>query len=498
MSILKKYLKDIEIDNINTGLVAYLANLEKVQEVSKEAANGIVKELINQRENLKLIASENFSSLSVQSTMGNLLTDKYAEGFPYHRFYAGCENVDYIEDLAAKEACDIFGAEYAYVQPHSGADANLVAYWGILRSKIQVPELEKLGQKNPLKLSKEDWNDLRFKLGNQKLLGLGLYSGGHLTHGYRLNVSSQIFDAYEYNVDPQSGLLDYDNIEKIAKDIRPLILLAGYSAYTRKIDFEKLRRIADDINAVLMVDMAHFAGLVAGGVFEDNYNPVKYADVVTSTTHKTLRGPRGGIVLCKNKYAESMAKGCPMVLGGPLPHVMAAKLVAFKEANTKEYREYTRKVVENSHYLASELLNNDISVLTKGTDNHIVLVDVYNLGITGRQGESSLRECSMTLNRNTVPSDKNGPWYTSGLRFGTSSVTTLGMGKDEMKEIAQIISLVLKNTRPTATKESKISKSKYTIADDIRDEAKRRVARLLSKFILYPELKIEYLKNFLL
>ncbi|MFW5960688.1 MAG: glycine hydroxymethyltransferase, partial [Chitinivibrionales bacterium] len=296
MEAITEYIRNNSEKEINPSMLAYVASLTEVSKASPTTAASIVKELSDQRSHLKMIASENYCSLTTQLTMGNLLTDKYAEGIPMHRFYAGCDNIDSIEAEACKEACDLFGAEHAYVQPHSGADANLIAYWAILSARVQAPALEKLGVKNPSKLSNEDWNEIRKMNGNQKLLGMDYYSGGHLTHGYRHNVSAQMFEAFNYGVDPETGLIDYDKLEKQAKEIKPLILLAGYSAYPRKVDFKRMKEIAESVGAVFMVDMAHFAGLVAGKAFSDDYDPVKHADIVTTTTHKTLRGPRGGMI----------------------------------------------------------------------------------------------------------------------------------------------------------------------------------------------------------
>ncbi|MDX9753641.1 MAG: glycine hydroxymethyltransferase [bacterium] len=499
--LVQEYLSQCDLKTVDAGNLAYLASLEKVAEVSPEIAKSILQELIDQRTNLKMIASENFCSLSTQLAMGNLLTDKYSEGFPFHRFYAGCDNVDTIEDIACKEACSLFGAEHAYVQPHCGADANMVAFWSILRAKVQVPAMEKLGEENPANLSREDWNRLRVQIGEQRLLGMDLYSGGHLTHGYRLNISSHLFDCYHYGVSKETGLLDYDALEKQVNEVKPLILLAGYSAYPRAINFARLRKMADAVGAVLMVDMAHFAGLVAGGVFEGDFNPVAHAQVVTSTTHKTLRGPRGGIVLCTEEFAESVDKGCPMVMGGPLPHVMAAKAVAFKEANTPEFKAYAKKIVTNANALAQAMMQEGITVLSGGTDNHLLLIDVRPFGLNGRQAESVMRECEITLNRNALPYDTNGPWYTSGLRVGTPALTTLGMGENEMKEIASIFKLVLSNTQPALIESGKnagqTSKAKYVIADEVKNEVKRRVQSLLNAFVLYPELDVDLMKKHL-
>jgi glycine hydroxymethyltransferase len=491
-----EYLKKTKPESVNPGVVAYLSSLSLVRDTAPEVAAAIVGELESQRTNLKLIASENYSSLAVQAAMGNLLTDKYAEGFVAHRFYAGCDNVDRVEAYAAKKACEIFGADYAYVQPHSGADANLIAYWAILSTKIEMPALTKLGETNPSHLTRPQWDEIRAAMGNQKLLGLDYYSGGHLTHGYRLNVSARMFDAYTYGVDPETRLLDYDAIEKQAREIKPLILLTGYSAYPRLIDFKRLRAIADSVGAVFMVDMAHFAGLVAGGVFSGDYDPVKHAHVVTSTTHKTLRGPRGGLVLCTKEFQEAMEKGCPLVIGGPLPHVMAAKAVALTEAARPEFKVYAARIVENARALAAALVKEGAVLSTGGTDNHLMLIDVRGFGLTGRQAESALRECGVTLNRNSLPFDPNGPWYTSGLRIGTPAVTTLGMGRSEMTEIAAIIAGVLSHTKAAAGKKAgEVSKAKFEIDPRAKAAALARVKKLLDRYPVYPELDLGFLKQ---
>ncbi len=498
MSALLNYLKENN-GSISEAMALYLSELDLVKKVSPFVASKIVKELKDQRTNLKLIASENFSSLSVQAAMGNLLTDKYAEGFPFHRFYAGCDNVDEIEDEAVITAKRIFGADHAYVQPHSGADANLCAYWAILNQRVLVPSLEELGETNLSHMKREDWNKLREKLHNQRLLGMDYYSGGHLTHGYRQNISAQLFDAYSYSVNKETGLLDYDEIERLAKEIKPLILLAGYSAYSRKINFKRLGEIAHSVGAVFMVDMAHFAGLVAGKVFTDEYEPVKWADVVTTTTHKTLRGPRGGMILCKEEFKDSVDKGCPLVIGGPLPHIMSAKLVALKEAETDNFKEYAKKIVENSKAMADAFMKRGVKVLTGGTDNHLMLLDVSPYGLNGRQAESLMRECGITLNRNALPFDANGPWYTSGLRVGTAAVTTLGMKEEEMSEIADIITTVLKSAKPLVlTKgehQGEVSKNRAKIDASIKKDVKNRVESLLSRFTLYKDLDLEYLEK---
>ncbi len=497
-TVISKYLDKVGT-NISESFLAYIASLSQVKSVSPKIAKSIVDELEAQRDNLKLIASENYCSLPTQLTMGNLLTDKYAEGFPLHRFYAGCDNVDSLEIEASEQAQKLFGAEYAYVQPHSGADANMIAFMAILHKKVGGEVLEKLKKEKINDLTDSEFAEYRKELGNQKLLGLDYYSGGHLTHGYRFNMSAQLFDAHGYKVREDTWLLDYDQIEAQAKEVKPLILLAGYSAYPRAINFKRMREIADSVGAVLMVDMAHFAGLVAGGIFQGDHNPVKFAQILTSTTHKTLRGPRGGIILCDNEYKEFIDRGCPYVIGGPLPHVMAAKAVAFTEANTDAFKDYAKKIVENAQCLAEACQSEGIEVATGGTDNHLMLLDMRPFGITGRQAESSVRECGITLNRNSLPYDTNGAWFTSGLRIGTPAITTLGMGKAEMLEIAKIIKLVVSNTKPKLIEKGasagKPSKTSYILDDAAKVEASKRVKALLSKYPVYPELDLEFLKE---
>ena len=441
------YLSVVPAEKVDAGFLGYIAGLSSVAGVAPAVAKSIVQELADQRANLKLIASENYCSLATQLAMGNLLTDKYAEGFPHHRFYAGCGNVDDIEAYGCEVACKLFGAEHAFLQPHSGADANLIAYWAILNARIETPALEKFADTSPAHLPREEWNKLRSRLGNQRLLGMDYYSGGHLTHGYRHNVSAQMFDAYSYGVSKASGLIDYDDLQKMAQEIKPFILLAGYSAYPRAINFRRMREIADSVGAVFMVDMAHFAGLVAGGVFTGDNNPMPFAHVVITTTHKTLRGPRGGMILCVKEFAAAVDKGCPLVMGGPLGHIMAAKTVALVEASKPEFKGYAAKIVKNAVVLAKACTDQGMTIATNGTDNHLMLIDVTTFGLTGRQAESALRDCGITLNRNSLPYDVNGPWYTSGLRIGTPAATTLGMGEIEMKEIASIIKLVISNTK---------------------------------------------------
>jgi glycine hydroxymethyltransferase len=500
MSALKNYLNETPTEKINTAMVAYVANLEKTAEVAPNIAAATVKELEDQRSKIKLIASENYSSLSTQLTMGNLLTDKYAEGFAFTRFYEGCDNIDEIEAFACKQACELFGAEHAYVQPHSGADANMVAFWGILQAKIAVPALEEFGVKNPAALSHEDWEVIRQKLGNQRLMGLDLAAGGHLTHGYRFNVSGRMFDSYNYGVSEVDGLIDYDAIEKQAMEVKPLILLAGYSAYPRKINFRRFREIADKVGAVLMVDMAHFAGLVAGKVFTGDFNPVAHADVITTTTHKTLRGPRGGMVLSNGGYGEQMDKGCPLVLGGPLSHVMAAKGVAFTEALKPEFATYAQNVVKNASAFAAECQDLGMTIITGGTDNHLFLIDaVSSFGLTGRQAAAALADCGITLNKNGIPFDKESPMVTSGLRIGTPAVTSLGMDEPAVKEIATIIKKILSATKAGVVakgkNQGKPSKIAYILDESVKNSVNIEIKALLARFLLYPELDLKFLKD---
>lgn len=491
MTYLQNYFSKCPSEKQNSGVIAYLAALDHLNETAPDIAGYILKEMKDERGHLKLIASENFSSLAVQLAMGNLLTDKYAEGYPHHRFYAGCENVDAIEETAQNELKKLFNAEHAYVQPHSGADANLVAFWSILIHKIQSPELERLGKKSLDELTSDEYESIRQLLLNQKILGMSLNSGGHLTHGYRHNVSSKMMQAFHYDVDPKTELLDYSQIAKRANEVQPLILLAGYSAHPRKINFAKMKEIADSVGAVLMVDMAHFAGLVGGKVFTGEFDPVPYADVVTSTTHKTLRGPRGGFVLCKKEFAEVVDKGCPLVLGGPLPHVMAAKAIAFKEANQPLFKTYSQKIVDNAKALGDAFLKKGIRIVSGGTENHMVILDLSKFGLTGRHAETALRNAKLTVNRNAIPFDKNGPWYTSGIRLGTPATTTLGMGTEEMEEIADIIFEILSHTKPTIVeKTGQPSKANSVTDPQVLEKGQKRVAALLSRYPLYPEIMI--------
>jgi len=494
-----EYLKRTEAGDIDAGFLAYIANLSEVAKSAPEVARAIVQELADQRRYLKLIASENYCSLASQLAMGNLLTDKYAEGVAGIRYYEGCDNVDTVEAHACAQARKLFGCDHAYVQPHSGADANLMAYWAILQARIEVPGLDALGITNPAKASHEDWDRLRHALGNQRLLAMDYHAGGHLTHGYRRNVSAKMFDAYNYGVSRETNRLDYDEIEAMAREVEPLILLAGYSSYPRHIDFRRMRAIADAVNAVFMVDMAHFAGLVAGGVFEGDHDPVPFAHVVTSTTHKTLRGPRGGIIVCTSEFADYVDKGCPLVIGGPLPHVMAAKAVALTEANTPAFKTYARNIVDNARALADACLHEGLALSTGGTDNHLMLIDVRPEGLTGRQAAAALRECGITLNYNSLPYDPESPLITSGLRVGTPAATTLGMDGPEMREIAAIIKFALDRTAPgvieSGAHAGKPSKTQYRIDPGALAEAQQRIRALLDQFPVYPELDLAFLQQ---
>ena len=474
----------------SASTIAYRSALEVIAASEPDVAAAIVDELGAQRRQLKLIASENYASPAVLMAMGNWLSDKYAEGVPGRRMYAGCEVVDRLETLAADHARALFGADFAYVQPHSGIDANLVAFWAILARRVERPFLETAGVGHVNDLGADAWAQLRRQLGEQRMLGMSLDAGGHLTHGFRPNISGKMFDQSSYGVDPVTGRLDYDHISKRAHEIRPLILVAGYSAYPRRIDFARLAQIAADVDATFMVDMAHFAGLVAGKIFTGDYDPVPHADVVTTTTHKSLRGPRGGMVLSTSNYAEYTERGCPMVLGGPLAHVMAAKAVALAEARRPDFANYAQAILDNAQSLAQSLIRRRVEVLTGGTDNHLVMIDVAaSYGLTGRQAESALLDAGVVTNRNSVPGDPNGPWYTSGIRLGTPALTTLGLGPDEMDEIADIIAATLSATSP-ASASSGPSKARYILDDITADTGRRRSAELLHRFPLYPQIQL--------
>ncbi len=498
MSLLERYLQKkipgYTGGELSSETVAFAAALDCVAKVLPDVAESMRKELADQRSKLKLIASENFASPATLLAMASWLSDKYAEGSPGHRFYAGCDNVDAIELRAAQLACDLFGSDHAYVQPHSGIDANLVAFWTVLSQRVEAPALERLGAKAVGDLSDADWETLRRELGNQKMMGMALDAGGHLTHGFRPNVSGKLFAYSNYTVDRETGLLDYEQVRARAKEERPLLLIAGYSSYPRKINFRIFREIADEVGATLMVDMAHFEGLVAGKVFTGDFDPVAHAHIVTTTTHKTLRGPRGGLVLCQSEYADTLDRGCPLVLGGPLPHVMAAKAVALQEASQPSFADYAQRVVENCAHLSDGLQSAGAKVVTGGTENHLLLVDVRPYGLTGRQAEGAVREADVTLNRNVIPFDPNGAWYTSGLRMGTPALTTMGMGEAEMREIASLVHKVLQATEPQVIAKGanagKPSPARFSLDPQVRDEAKSRVADLLGRHRLYPEIDL--------
>ena len=473
----------------------YNRTLEEINKVAPEVGEIIEHELIDQRSYLKMIASENYCSPAVMACQATILTDKYSEGYPNHRYYAGCGNIDELEELGQEYACKLFNADHAYLQPSTGSDCNLMAYWAILKAEVIEP-LFKIIQQNHMEtdgkviktysdLAKFEWDAIREECHNKKLLGMDYYSGGHLTHGYRQNISAQMFDVYSYGVG-DDGLLDYDSIEEMAVTLKPLILLAGYSAYPRKINFKRFREIADKCGAVLMVDMAHFAGLVAGKVFTGEYNPVEYADIVTTTTHKTFRGPRGGMILCRQWLADYVDNSCPTCNGGQLPQVLASKVVALKEAMTDEYRGYAQQIVRNSNALADTLMKEGIKVQTNGSDNHIVLIDVSTLGLNGRQAEYILRECHITTNRNALPNDPNGPWYTSGVRLGVSALTTLGMKEEEMRMIGTWIAEVLKGSEHISLKDGGESKNKVKLEN--KKDFVDKVTELLEKFPAYKEL----------
>ena len=370
----------------------------------------IENEIHRQRNHIELIASENFVSKAVMEAMGSVLTNKYAEGYPGNRYYGGCEVIDRVEDLAIERLKKLFNAEHANVQPHSGSNANLAVYFAVLKP-------------------------------GDKVLGMNLSQGGHLTHGSPVNISGSYYNFIDYGVNPETEIIDYDNVREIALKEKPKLIIAGASAYPRKIDFKKFKDIADEVGAYLMVDMAHIAGLIAAGLHE---SPIPYADFITTTTHKTLRGPRGGAILCKKEHDKIIDRAIfPGTQGGPLIHVIAAKAVAFGEALTDEFKEYQKQIVLNAQVLARELKNHGFRLVSGGTDNHLILIDLRNKGLTGRKAEKLLEEVGVATNKNTIPYDPEGPFITSGLRIGTPAMTTRGMKEDEMLEIARIISLAL-------------------------------------------------------
>jgi glycine hydroxymethyltransferase len=470
--------------------VAFSAALDVVRAVEPRIADAIAGELTAQRESLKLIASENYASPATLLAMGNWLSDKYAEGTIGRRFYAGCQQVDTVEAIGAEHARELFGAQHAYLQPHSGIDANLVAFWAVLAQRVEAPALQKAQARHVNDLSEGDWAALRHELGDQRMLGMSLDAGGHLTHGFRPNISGKMFHQRSYGTDPATGLLDYDALRAAAQEFRPLILVGGYSAYPRRVNFAVMREIADEVGATLLVDMAHFAGLVAGKVLTGDFDPVQHAHIVTTTTHKTLRGPRGGMVLCQSELAEHVDRGCPMVLGGPLPHVMAAKAVALAEARTADFRDYAQRVVDNAAALADGLLRRGIKLVTGGTDNHLVLLDVSGHGITGRQAEAALLDAGIVTNRNAVPQDPNGAWYTSGVRIGTPALTTRGLGLAEMDQIADLITTVLTNTQPGTDAAGAPSKARYVLDGAVAAKVSGQAADLLSAYPLYPSIAL--------
>lgn len=383
---------------------------EYVLPLDPELAEAIFKEEKRQHEKIELIASENFVSKAVMAAQGSAMTNKYAEGYPGKRYYGGCEYVDIAENLARDRAKKLFGAEHVNVQPHSGAQANTAVYFAMLKPGDTV-------------------------------LGMNLSHGGHLTHGSPVNISGTYYNFVAYGVDKETETIDYDEVLRVAQEAKPKIIVAGASAYPRKIDFQKFREIADSVGAYLMVDMAHIAGLVAAGLHP---NPVEHAHFVTTTTHKTLRGPRGGMILCKEEFAKDVDKAIfPGIQGGPLMHVIAAKAVAFYEALQPEFKQYQERIIENAHALAQSLQAKGFRLVSGGTDNHLMLVDLREKGLTGRDAEKLLDEAGITVNKNTIPFETESPFVTSGIRIGTPAVTTRGMGTSEMEEIANLINVVL-------------------------------------------------------
>ena len=399
----------------------------------------IDQELMRQRDKLEMIASENIVSQAVMEAQGSVLTNKYAEGYPGKRYYGGCEHVDVVETLAIERAKRLFGAEHANVQPHSGSQANFAVYFAMLKP-------------------------------GDTIVGMNLSHGGHLTHGSPVNVSGTYFNVVPYGVNAETQQIDYDEFRKIVLEAKPKLIIAGGSAYSRQIDFKKMADVAHEVGAIFMVDMAHFAGLVAAGLHP---NPVEYADIVTTTTHKTLRGPRGGMILCKEEYAKAIDKAVfPGIQGGPLMHVIAAKAVALGEALQPEFKVYAEQVIKNAKVLAAELIAKGLTIVSGGTDTHVMLVDVRNTGLTGKEVEHLLDEIGITANKNTIPFDPASPFVTSGVRLGTPALTTRGFKEDDMKEIADIIATVLQNPEDTAK----------------HQDAAKRVAALCEKYPLYPNL----------
>jgi len=404
-----------------------------------ELYGAMKNELERQRDHIELIASENFTSRAVMEAMGSHLTNKYAEGYPGARYYGGCEYVDIVEQLAIDRAKELFGAEHANVQPHSGSQANVAVYLALLKP-------------------------------GDTILGMDLSHGGHLTHGSKASISGKYFNACFYGVDPETETIDYEKAMQIAGECKPKIIIAGASAYSRIIDFKKMREIADEVGAYLMVDMAHIGGLVAAGVHP---SPVPYADVVTSTTHKTLRGPRGAIILCKDELKKKINSAVfPGTQGGPLMHIIAGKAVCFKEAMSEEFKAYQRQVVKNAAVLADTLSENGIRLVSGGTDNHLMLADTMSLGRTGNEVQELLDAAHITANKNSIPFDTQSVKLTSGMRFGTPAVTTRGMGEDEMRDIGKMIVRIIND------------------GDKAIDDVKQQVLSLCERFPLYPEIEM--------
>ncbi|WP_348663762.1 glycine hydroxymethyltransferase [Chlamydia vaughanii] len=494
-SLLHKFLENTSgKQGQDLASTAYLAALDHLLHSFPSIGKSIIDELKSQRSRLKMIASENYASISVQLAMGNLLTDKYCEGSPFKRFYSCCENVDAIEWECVETAKELFGAESAFVQPHSGADANLLAIMSIITHKIQGPAVKRLGYKSINDLSEKEYTELKAEISSHVCLGPSLNSGGHLTHGnVRLNVMSKLMRCLPYEVNRKTECFDYSEIARLVRTHKPTVLIAGYSSYSRRLNFSTLKQIADDCGAVLWVDMAHFAGLVAGGVFVEEENPVPFADIITTTTHKTLRGPRGGLVLASKEYEGVINRACPLMMGGPLPHVIAAKAIALKEALTVDFKKYAHQVVDNARTLSDHFQKQGLRVLTGGTDNHMLIIDLTSLGISGRIAEDILSSVGIAVNRNTIPSDAVGKWETSGIRLGTAALTTLGMSSDEMEEVANIIVKVLRNITLRRNADDSFSKSEGELPENIAQEARDRVVDLLSRFPLYPEIDLETL-----
>lgn len=385
-------------------------SIDFVNMYDPEVGSAMAEEQARQKRNLELIASENIVSPAVMAAMGSLLTNKYAEGYPGKRYYGGCFAVDKVEEIAKKRACELFGAEHANVQPHSGAQANMAVYFAMLTPGDTV-------------------------------MGMNLNEGGHLTHGSPVNMSGKYFNFVPYGVDSETHRIDYDKVLEIAKECKPKMIVAGASAYPRIIDFAKFREIADEVGALLMVDMAHIAGLVAAGVHP---NPVPYCDFVTTTTHKTLRGPRGGMILCKEQYAKAIDKAIfPGTQGGPLMHIIAAKAVCLGEALKPEFKEYGKQIVKNCKALADGLVKRGCKLVSGGTDNHVLLMDLRDTGVTGKELEARLDDCYITVNKNTIPNEPLSPFVTSGVRIGTAAVTTRGLKEEDCDKIAEYITLVL-------------------------------------------------------